>query len=383
MRQITKEQLADLLAAQEPPCVSLYQPTHRHHPENQQDPIRYRNLLAEMEKSLREKYATRQVREVVEKFQSLVHDGHFWNYRSDGLAVFGSPEKFEVFELQRPVKELVDVADNFHAKPLLRILQSADRYQILGLTAREAKLYEGNRDALDPVELADVPSSITEVLGDQRNPNSQLVRSHGMPAGASGAAVHHGHGSPTDRSEADLVRFFTAVDRGILEYHSRPSGLPLMLAALPEHHAIFRQASRNPRLMAEGIETNPEALSLDELRQRAWAMVAPFYLARLEVLKENFRTARSRGTGADDLAEVALAAIGGRVQTLLVEADRVVPGTVDPSTGQIEPGRLADPAVGDILNDLSEAVLRTGGEVIIVPADRMPANTGLAATFRH
>ena len=34
-----------LLAAREPPCLSLYQPTHRRHPENQQDPIRFRNLL--------------------------------------------------------------------------------------------------------------------------------------------------------------------------------------------------------------------------------------------------------------------------------------------------------------------------------------------------
>jgi len=37
------------------------------------------------------------------------------------------------------------VADSFHTKPLLRVLQSADRYQILALNRHEAKLYEGNR----------------------------------------------------------------------------------------------------------------------------------------------------------------------------------------------------------------------------------------------
>ena len=35
------------------------------------------------------------------------------------------------------------------------------------------------------------------------------------------------------------------------------------------------------------------------------------------------------------------------------------------------------------LDDLAEAVPRTGGEVVVVPAGRMPADTGLAATFRH
>ncbi|MBE3088494.1 MAG: hypothetical protein IMZ71_05220, partial [Chloroflexi bacterium] len=32
-------------------------------------------------------------------------------------------------------------------------LQSADRYQILGLSREEIKLFEGNRDALDEIEV--------------------------------------------------------------------------------------------------------------------------------------------------------------------------------------------------------------------------------------
>ncbi len=52
MRQITTAHLTELLGDHEPPCISLYQPTHRNHPDNQQDPIRYRNLLREMESSL-------------------------------------------------------------------------------------------------------------------------------------------------------------------------------------------------------------------------------------------------------------------------------------------------------------------------------------------
>ncbi|MGQ0699043.1 MAG: hypothetical protein ACT4PZ_12470 [Panacagrimonas sp.] len=43
--RLTVESLAELTAAQTPPCLSLYQPTHRHRPDNQQDPIRFRNLV--------------------------------------------------------------------------------------------------------------------------------------------------------------------------------------------------------------------------------------------------------------------------------------------------------------------------------------------------
>jgi len=70
------------------------------------------------------------------------------------LAVLAAPGLFRVYRLQRPVPELVVVADSFHTKPLMRILQSADRYQVLGLNRQEIKLFEGNRDALDEIELA-------------------------------------------------------------------------------------------------------------------------------------------------------------------------------------------------------------------------------------
>lgn len=383
MHQITSDQLSRLWSAHQPPCISLYQPTHRQHPENQQDPIRYRNLLGEMETSLREKYPTREVRAMLEKFQALARDNVFWNHRTDGLAILSSPEMFEIFELQRPVRELVVVADSFHTKPLLRIVQSADRYQILCLTRSEASLYEGNRDSLEPVELTNVPSTMAETRGDERSPSTQMVGSYGARTGGGGMAIHHEHGSLVDLVESDIVRFFRAVDRGILEHHSRPSGLPLLLAALPESQDSFRQISHNPFLMVDGIARNPEALSLDQLRSLAWETVEPFYLARLQTLKENFLTARSRQAGSADLSDIAKAAVAGRVGSLLVEADREIPGRLDRTTGAIHFAPLESPEVDDLIDDVMEVVLRMGGEAVVVPAERMPTDTGLAATFRH
>ena len=41
------------------------------------------------------------------------------------------------------------------------------------------------------------------------------------------------------------------------------------------------------------------------------------------------------------------------------------------------------PARLDVLDDLAEAALRTGGEVIVLPPDRMPSKSGAAAIFRY
>ena len=65
----------------------------------------------------------------------------------------------------------------------------------------------------------------------------------------------------------------------ILKHYSRPLGLSLILAALPENQSSFRQISRNPFLIAEGVTIHPDALSLEALRERTWE-VDPAKLVR-------------------------------------------------------------------------------------------------------
>jgi stalled ribosome rescue protein Dom34 len=134
--------------------------------------------------------------------------------------------------------------------------------------------------------------------------------------------------------------------------------------------------------MAEGIDINPDALPVDALRDRAWRVVEPQYHARLTGLVEEFGGAKSKGLGADELAQVAEAALAGRVATLLIEADRQVPGRIDDATGRITFDDLARPEVDDLLDDLGELVLKMGGQVVVVPAERMPTRTGIAAIYR-
>ena len=367
--------------AHEPPCLSLYQPTHRYQPESGQDLLVYRKLLKVLEESLRKGYPTRDIQSLLRPFQALADDHEFWSHTLDGLAVLGAPGMFRAYRLQRPVGELAVAADSFHTKPLMRIVQSADRYQVLGLDRHEVRLFEGNRDALDELELSKgVPRTITEALGEELVEPQQTVASYGR--GGAEPATYHGHSAKQDEVDIDAERFFRAVDRAVLEHHSRPSGLPLLLAALPESSSLFRQVSRNPFLLAEGIDIHTGALPIDELRDLAWRAVEPHYLARLGALVDAFGEAISKGLGADELAVVGEAAVAGRVATLLIEAERQVPGRLDAKTGRIDFNELVNPGVDDLLDDLGELVLKMGGQVVVVPAEKMPTLTGLAAIYR-
>lgn len=85
----------------------------------------------------------------------------------------------------------------------------------------------------------------------------------------------------------------------------------------------------------------------------------------------------------DDLAKVAQAAATGRVATLLIEADRLIAGRLDGATGRVELDDLSHPQVDDLLDDLGALVAKMGGRVLVIPAERMPVRTGLAATYRY
>lgn len=363
-----------------PPCLSLYQPTHRSHPARRQDPIRFENLVRSLGASLEQKYSRRDIAPLLEPFHSLASDTMFWNHTLDGLAVLRAQGVFRVYRLQRPVPERAVVADSFHVKPLIRILQSADRYQVLGLSLKGVRLFDGNRDVLDEVELETTLGETIAAAATEAQEREGHIRTLANGSGAT-AGVQWGVGSKGEDKARE--RFFRTVDRLILEHHSQPAGVPLLLAALPEHHHAFRRVTRNGFLLEDGLDVHPDALSLTELRERAWRAIEPHYLTRLAGLVEMFGSARARELGTGDPADAAYNAVAGRVATLLVDADRHLPARIDPETGFIETDDLSDPATDDLLDDIAEWVLRHRGQVVVVPSDRMPTDSGVAAIYRY
>lgn len=367
------------------PYISLYQPTHKQHPDNKQDPILFRNLVKQIEESLSARYPRESIISALAPFNELAANTDFWNHTSDGIAVFGADDFFGVMHMQRPTAQLAVVADSFHIKPLLRIFQSADRFHVLSINRQTARLFVGNRDRLDEVVLAaEVPATASEVIGEDLPEPVSRVRSTGGVAGTSGdSGIRYSHGAKNEVIDQQTERFFREVDRAITTHYSKPSGLPLMLAALPEHHAMFRQVSHNALLLDEGVDVNPDPLSEDELRALSWKILEPIYLRRLAGLVDQFNAARNAQQASADMSDVAVAAVAGRVRVLLLEADRQIPGRIDVKTGAVQFGEQGDPLVDDMLDDLGEQVLRTGGEVIMVPAERMPVASGMAAIYRY
>ena len=380
MRSTIAESFRELLENEVAPCISIYLPVRRGKPQASENARRLKNLIRDTQDQLEKRYAKRQYDSIIGKLRDLEDDPIVWEQPAEGLAIFASPKLFRVIPLARSVDEMAEVADSFHLKPLIRAQQFTGRFQILCLTQGNVMLYEGNHDRLDDVPLRNVPHTLVEALGDQLT-EPQHTHSWHTGRGVNAPAVH-GHHSRKDEIDLDLERFFRVIDRAILENHSKPSGLPLILCAISKYHDRFRKLSHNTYLVPRGIKLDPNSISIDRLHEEAWKIIAPYYRQQIEKVIEEYGRARAHQQGSEDPAQVAEAAAQSRVSTLLVDADKKIGGKIDPASGRVEFGDLADPHFDDLLDEIAEQVIKTGGEVLIMPHAEMPTDTGIAAIYR-
>lgn len=371
----------DMIFKESGPLVSLYQPTHRSYPVNKQDAIVYKNLLRVIEQSLEDLPDSDLSDTIMKPLYEIQEDKEFWNHTSDGIAVFASANKCIVYNLRNPVEELAVVADSFHIIPLIKAFQSTENYQILGLSRENFTLYQGNRNGFEEIAIAqDAPRTMKEVLGEQL---SEPHLTHGSHAGAGGPSMYHGHGDVKQEIEKDTDKYFRYVDAYVLENYSRPSELPLILVALTEYHSQFKKISSNPHLIDEGINKSSESVDLDEVRDQARIIIDAINLKKVQKIVESYTEAEAKQLGSSDIKNVAKAASESRVDTILIEEDKIVPGKIDETTGKIKLGEINHPDTDDILDDLAELVLLNGGAVFVLAKDKMPSTTGIAAIYRY
>lgn len=360
----------------EPPFVSIYMPTSRLTTETKDNEIRFKNLLKKAEEMLAKNYPGRAGEEILSDLKTLLEDKPFWSYQLDGLGILAKRDEMVVYKLQRDVKEYVEVSKNFYVKPLLNAYQTDDSYQILALYKTNFALFEGNRYGIREVELPkEEKKSLKDVVGSFYEEN----RTHGVSMGNSGKTMYGGGGDNRDEEAVDQEKYFRWVDRYIHENHSKRTDLPLILAALPEHHAEFQKLSHNQYLLKDGIRKDPQTVTSEEFITFAWNLLSPKYTENIRKLHDKYEFNKSRELASEDLSEIARAAAAARVDTLIVNLNATIPGSISKGLGHLS---LED-AGTDLLNDLALLALEQKAKVIVVSDDELPLETGVKSIFRY
>src|SRR4051794_28344320 len=92
MPNLNQQWFTELLANHQPPCVSIYLPTHRNAPPAAENEIAFRDAVDEARRSMRQRYDDRLIDQIVQKLHSLPGDHSFWVGDREALAIFISPD---------------------------------------------------------------------------------------------------------------------------------------------------------------------------------------------------------------------------------------------------------------------------------------------------
>lgn len=360
------------------PCVSVYLPTHRVGRETEADPILFKNLLARAEHELVEGGMRPPAAvALLADGRRLLTDAAFWHHQEDGLAFFAAPKRTESFRVPASFAEMVIVTEAFHVKPLWPVVSRGERFSMLTLSWNRIRLFWATKFRVGEIDLPnEVPQSLEEALRLE-DPERQLQSHVGGRVGR-GAVVQTFHGSPDVREDEDALRFFRAVDDGVLHLVDRER--PMVLAGVEETVALYRKVSRHPTILDDTITGNADRATPDDLHARAWSIAEP-YFTRV-VVEDGDAFLASGSSGVRTVPEAVAAARQARVAAIFVPTGTQVWGTVG-SSGDVVVHDLQQPGDRDLLDMAAIAVWRTGGRVHVVAADAIPGDGPVAVLLRY
>lgn len=371
----------DIFAEKEGPYVSIYQNTHKRPKDVEQDIISFKNHLKTVKESLLKSYKEEEVKELLEPLYSLEFEKDFWNHNREAFALFANPNDFVIIRLSNKVKERAIVADSFHKKPLIRYLQTRGAFDVLTLSKDSFALYTCTKELCHRVEFEE-GTAVTkeEVLGTL---DESGYLSHASYNGANKEAMYHGHEDNKSIEKKDTERFFRYVDQFIAKTYSNPTKRPIILWALPEHQGIFRKLSNNAYLLDEGVAQSDKEVQEDTVLEHAWKVIEPTYDKEVEEIIERYQLAHSRGMATDNVHVIGKKLLEGNIDTAIISIDKVLPGKVNKVDGTIIEGQLDDPSQDDVLDDLAEGIIDQGGQVVVLPDDDIPTDSGILAIYRY
>ncbi|WP_069173828.1 baeRF3 domain-containing protein [Streptomyces griseus] len=365
---LTAGLLRELRATRPYPALSLTMPTHRRAPDNVQDAVRLRNLVAEAGSRLEaDPRVTHEARTAVKAQLDRAVADVDQRRALDALVILADTDEYQIWRLPRTTPERVVLSDSYLTRNLVAAKARSQLFRVLSFSAEYAALWSGTHEGLHAERTGGFP-----MTAPHEEPNPQREERIGD--------------TPSTYSSEDARQFMRGVDekmRGVLAADPRPLflvGLAPALALLDEAGGCCGSAVARVAKGTTAETTAPELLkdlrpALDEWRAQSAARV-----------RERLDNARSSRSFAGGLDEVWAAVREGRAGLVAVEEHfqrtvRVTEGhlePVDPSQVTAADGEVRE----DIVDELVEAALDSGCEVVFTADDSLAGHDRIAAALR-
>jgi hypothetical protein len=337
------------------PCITVYLPTTH----TGVDRIRVKSAVQQAQTLLAGRnMEAGDVERLLEPIRQFPGDAG--NGSGKTVVILRSAELFRTISLPWSVDEAVSVGSHFQILPLLPLLQKQKPFYILALSQKHIRLLRCTAESSAEVELPEsVPQSITADIDEI----DLSVDQHSVSGPSTGKmkGVKFGSGSGEERQEERLTHFYQAVDKALNAF-LKDDSTPLVLAGVDYELALYHRISKHPHLIEGGVHGAPDGLKGGELHKRALEIVGNLNDQVVEDALKQYEKQGGTDKTSTDAANILKAAREGRVAHLLIAKE----------SGSTDCHNAA----------LIQTLLHSG-QVNLVPSDRMPGGSTMAALLRY
>jgi hypothetical protein len=364
----TRTEILKLAGTRAAPAVTIYIATTPLTEAAQTDRIELKNLgkeaVAQLQAAGTDK---RSIWPIEAALAEIEGDDAFWAHQANSLAIFVTPDSLRTFRLPSRLESSVHVSDRFHIKPLLRAVTFGQDAYVLAIGKGAVRLIEVSADL--PPHTVSVPH-LPKDMADAINRRSHTERNR------------PGHSGEATSENALLTRYARAVDeaiRPVLSGHERP----LIIAATEPLRSVYQSVSSYSHTAAESLGGSADHTPDHVLAAEARGVLDRLHAARIADLGTLFSERENQGRATTDIASAARAATFGAIDTLIVDIDTTVPGTVDDDTGAVTFAETDDAIAYGVVDEIVSRALQSGATIIAARKDDVPGHGALAAILRY
>ncbi|MDO5726208.1 MAG: hypothetical protein Q4P29_07930 [Tissierellia bacterium] len=333
--------------------VSFYLPTNRSATNNKEDLIRFKNLLTEADKLLKEKCGLKDSKDFLEGAEELYDNPEFWKNAPNGLAVLVNNDETKVIKLEGKTPEKVVVSDKFHLLPLLNYYEFLNETYILDISRDRFNLYYGDHEGIREVETPNIKNNFKELF-DDKDIQQDTHRS-------GGGMISYKTKSEIDSVETEKYLRYVAKELGSFLQDKK---IPVLVFGTVEVVSDFKEYAKGDINITKVIDKPLEAMNPKELNKELKEILLPKYEKQIANLIDNLNLEISRDKGTDNASRAMEEAKNGRIDTLFITKDG---------------GGLKTDDVDELLRN----VLISDGDVVVVDENITEFPMGVGAIYRY
>lgn len=383
--RLTREQFVELANFQQDCCISFYMPTLSSpgvDVNRQKNFIGFKNKLQQIVSILKERNMNEsEVETLLKPGYNLLRDERFWDSMSQGLAVFISDGYFKYVKLPVNSVDKILVNSKFYLTPLIPVMTSSDYFFVLVLSKKAAKLYRADAFGMEFIPVPGMPNGVEDVVHFENKGDKSLYRTDTSGAGA--GANYHGAGTGRPEPKENLAMYFDEVDETLWKEVLSRENVPLLLVGVEYLIPIYKQVAKYKPIWDEAITGSHEHEDTSSLYDLARQVMEPYFQERISKALNIYGNQSATELTSSIVDDVIPAAHYGRVSHLFAIRNEHIWGSFDEMNNNLTIHEEQEDGDECMIDKAVIKTLLTGGEVFILPKERMPAQSKLAAVMRY